>query len=189
MANITVRWTLPTRADVETAGRLAISRAALQAISGIQRDTAKGIGSGGGTFVPYTRAYALAKQASGRRIDPPDLTLTGTMLRALRLLRVEGPRRAIIGWEGQHVTRSLLAKSAGAFSMLDSRRTIKKRTTSSRRVRAVAYATLVPALDRRRRFFHLERADRVRQVREVYARTMREGLAAELRRPRTATRL
>jgi hypothetical protein len=173
---IRIRWTLPTRQDVTTSSRLAITRAALQAISGIKQDTGKGIDATGAVFRPYTRQYATRRTDSGRKSSPPDLTLTGTMLRGLRLLRVESDTRAIIGWEGQHSTRDALARRSGA----------KGRS----RIRSVPYAVLVPALNRKRRFFAIARDERRRKILDVYRKTLSAGLKAQMQRPsaRTAVR-
>lgn len=161
---VRVRFRLPTPKDATDHSRLAITRAALQAISGITRDTRSGVDMHGRAFVPYSPEYAAARLESGRKADPPDLTLTGTMLRALRVLRVDGPRRAVIGWEGQHTTRDVLAAPR----------------RGGRPTRTVPYLTLVSALQRRRPFFGIVRPERVKQVREVYTRTLRDGLANDL---------
>lgn len=173
---IRVRWTLPTRHDVTTSSRLAITRAALQAISGIQQDTAKGISAAGVPFAPYSSRYAKRRTESGRTAHPVTLTLTGTMLRGLRLLRVESDTRAIIGWEGQHSTRDTLATKPGK--------------NGRSRVRTVPYAVLVPALNRKRRFFAIARDERRRKILDVYRKTLSSGLQAAMSRPsaRTAVR-
>jgi hypothetical protein len=170
---VSIRFTLPTRQDVEAAGRRAIERAALQAVSGIARATAKGVDADGRPFVAYTRAYAAKKQASGRNVVPPDLTLTGTMLRALRVLRIVSSKRAVIGWEGQHLTRDTLAPRAG------------KRGRS--RMRSVPYSRLVPALNRKRKFFFIGRA-LAQKIREVYMASLREGVKQAVSTPRGPTR-
>lgn len=161
---VQVRFRLPATDDAKKHSRLAITRASLQAISGIQRDTARGIDMRGRRFVAYDPDYAEVRRESGRNASPPDLTLTGTMLRALRLLRVDSPKRAVIGWEGQHTTRDALASTR----------------EGGRPVRTVPYVVLVPALQARRPFFGVVRRERVQQVREVYTRTLRDGLAGDL---------
>lgn len=99
---------LPDRSDIQSSSQLAMERAAIHAVSIIQRRTAKGQGVRG-PFAPYSRAYAAKRAATGRNTSPVDLTLTGTMLRGLRVLRVEPTgRRAWIGWEGQHTTRNVI---------------------------------------------------------------------------------
>lgn len=194
---VQVRFRLPATDDAKKHSRLAITRASLQAISGIQRDTARGIDMRGRRFVAYDPDYAEARRESGRNASPPDLTLTGTMLRALRLLRVDSPKRAVIGWEGQHATRDVLAGyganrflqlDQGRVSRLDSRPLrrgeaafIRRASTQARQqIRVVPYFKLVMGLQRRRPFFGVVRRERVRQVREVYTRTLRDGLADDL---------
>lgn len=161
-----IRFRIPSVAEIRDAGRLAITRAALQAISGIKQDTARGIDARGAFFAPYTARYAAARLATGRRASPVTLNLTGALMRGLRLLRVDSPRRAIIGWEGQHTTRDALApKRAGG-----------------RPVRTVSYRALVTGLQRKRRFFAVERRERVEQVRRVYIAALRKATAEALRR-------
>lgn len=204
---IRIRWTLPTLRDVTTSSRLAITRAALQAITGMKIDTAKGIDAAGRPFVPYAKKYAAKREASGRNGAPPDLTLTGTMLRALRLLRVESDTRAIIGWEGQHTTRNVLAGfgatrfrqlAQGRVSRLDQTPLrsgeaafVKRASAQARaRVRTVPYIKLVQGLNRRRRFFAIARDERRRKILDVYRKTLSSGLQAAMQRPsaRTAVR-
>lgn len=106
---------LPSRRDIDDNAALAAERAALHAVSIITRRTGKGIDVDGRPFKPYGAAYAAKRAAAGRQTSPVNLTLTGTLLRGLRVLRVEpNGRRAWIGWEGQHVTRNVL----GGFSDL-----------------------------------------------------------------------
>jgi len=155
---VTVKWRLPTTQDARSASELAIRKAAIKAVSIILRRTAKGIDARGAPFRPYSKPYAKLKASSGRNASPPDLTLTGTLLRGLRLLRVESPRRAIIGWEGQHVARSPLARKG------------------ARGLRSVPYSVLVPALNRRRRFFSIESAADVAAIRAVYADELRKQM-------------
>lgn len=165
LGQIRIRWRLPTGTDAREASEAAIRKAALKALSLILRRTAKGIDARGAIFRPYGARYAKAKAEAGRNASPPDLTLTGTLLRGLRLLRVESPRRAIIGWEGQHVARNPLAKKV-------------KGRRASKRLHSVAYAVLVPALNRKRRFFTIESVEEMAAVRKVYIDTLR----AEMRR-------
>lgn len=209
---VSIRFTLPTRQDVEAAGRRAIERAALQAVSGIARATAKGVDADGRPFVAYTRAYAKRKQASGRNVVPPDLTLTGTMLRALRVLRIVSSKRAVIGWEGQHVTRRLWNKSFGItrlrqltqgrvsglsqgpitqeeakFLAAANRQRNKDRKEKGQKMASVPYAKLVPALNRKRKFFFIGRA-LAQKIREVYMASLREGVKQAVSTPRGPTR-
>lgn len=205
MAANGITFRLPTWDDVSRNARLALERGALQAVSIITRRTAKGIGSDGTAFKPYTPAYARRKAATGRNVVPPDLTLTGTMLRGLRVLRVEpSGKRAWIGWEGQHTTRNVFAlapySAPRAARLLGesfplrpeandviNRVNALKRREARRRGRAItsiAYAKLIPALDSRRPFFHLDLAAERNQVREVIQTTMTKRLSSDLNRPR-----
>lgn len=187
---IRVRWRLPTGADARAASEAAIRKAAIKAVSLILRRTAQGIDARGAPFKPYSARYAAKKAASGRKGSPPDLTLTGTLLRGLRLLRVETVRRAIIGWEGQHVARNPLAGFSvstaqklfgvgrGPLSRKQSGVLARASKQARTALHTVAYAVLVPALNRRRRFFAIESAADKAAVRKVYVDT----LAAEMRR-------
>lgn len=202
MAANGITFRLPTWDDVSRNARLALERGALQAVSIITRRTAKGISSNGSAFKPYTPWYARRKGATGRNSAPPDLTLTGTMLRALRVLRVD-PRgqRIWIGWEGQHTTRNVLGGySAGRFLQIDQGRVsaldarplrkkeaafVKRASAQSRaQILSTPYAVLVPRLDRLRPFFHLDLKAERNQVREVINATMVKKLSADLNRPR-----
>lgn len=203
---VSIRFTLPTRQDVEAAGRRAIERAALQAVSGIARATAKGVDADGRPFVAYTRAYAAKKQASGRNVVPPDLTLTGTMLRALRVLRIVSSKRAVIGWEGQHVTRPVLTGfGAGRFRQIAQGRVsrldqtpltpaqaafVKKAGQQARAkkgMRTVSYLKLVTNLNKRRKFFFIGAA-LAKKIREVYMASLREGVKQAAQSVRGPTR-
>ena len=100
---------MPSIRDLNDNAALAAERAALHAVSIITRRTGKGLDVDGRPFKPYGAAYAAKRAAAGRQTSPVNLTLTGTLLRGLRVLRVEpNGRRAWIGWEGQHVTRDVL---------------------------------------------------------------------------------
>lgn len=166
---ITVRWRTPSTADAQAASRAAIEAAAIEAVGIITRRTARGVSATGAAFVEYTPRYAAQRAASGRKAKPPDLTLTGTMLRALRVLRVVSPKRAIIGWEGQHVTRDPLQTTKSA--------------SASAQLRAVAYSVLVPALNLRRRFFAIESTQDRQRVRDAYTERLARGLASATRGP------
>lgn len=216
MANITVRWTLPSVGDYREASRMAITRCAVQVVSWIQRDTAKGIDVNGNPFVPYTKEYAARKRLSGRRVDVPDLSLTGTLVRGLHVLRVESGTRAVIGWEGQHTARNVLALagySAGRLRQIQTGSVrgasiqgplspeefnFLKRAKSQRgqqlkaqgqNIVSVAYAILVPSLNRKRRFFASPRAERQAILKKIYIDTIKKGVKEAIRRPRTTTRL
>lgn len=101
MGGITIRIGLPPSVDqFRAALALAVRAAAVEAIKIIKIRTARGRDIHGRVFPRYSERYGRDKKASGRRVNPPDLTLTGQMLGALKELRAE-PRRAVIGWEGQ----------------------------------------------------------------------------------------
>ena len=200
---VTVKWRLPSTQDARNASELAIRKAAIKAVSIILRRTAKGIDARGAPFRPYSKPYAKLKASTGRNATPPDLTLTGTLLRGLRLLRVESPRRAIIGWEGQHSTRRIFNRSFGitrlrqltqgrasglaqgpitqeeakflAAANLQRNKERKARGETAGRV-TMPYSVLVPALNKRRRFFSIESAADVAAIRAVYADELRKQM-------------
>lgn len=187
---------LPDRSDIQSSSQLAMERAAIHAVSIIQRRTAKGQGVRG-PFVPYSRAYAAKRAATGRNTSPVDLTLTGTMLRGLRVLRVEPTgRRAWIGWEGQHTTRNVIGGySAGRYLQIEQGRVgrldarplrkkeaafVKRASAQARaRILSVPYALLIAGLERKRPFFDLTKAE-ADEVRQVFRRTIVDGLSRRI---------
>lgn len=117
--------------------------AAREAVTRITTRTARGVDAHGRPFAPYSPDYLALRQAAGRG-STVDLTLTGQLLRALRVLRVE-PDRVIIGWEGQHrVTRFSAPKTRG--------KNAGKRTVQ-RTAGTVSMAAIVLGLNKRREFF------------------------------------
>lgn len=155
---------LPSRRDIDDNAALAAERAALHAVSIITRRTGKGIDVDGRPFKPYGAAYAAKRAAAGRQTSPVNLTLTGTLLRGLRVLRVEpSGRRAWIGWEGQHVTRNRLGSKQARATL-----------------RTVSYLDLVGGIERKRAFFAIRSRKERAEIVEVYRRTVRDGIQRRL---------
>lgn len=199
---------LPDRSDIQSSAQLAMERAAIHAVSIIQRRTAKGQGVRG-PFAPYTKAYAAKRAATGRNTSPVDLTLTGTLIRGLRVLRVEPTgRRSWIGWEGQHTTRDVFAhlpysdrrmrqvfglptepeigplrkkdaRKLGRAQRFLARANRQKKQAAKNAIRSVSYALLVAGLEGKRPFFDLTEAEAA-EVREVFRRTIVDGLSRRL---------
>lgn len=80
---------------------LGLKAAAPAAVGIVQRRTAQGNDLHGRAFRPYSKGYAERKAETGRNVGTVNLTVTGELLRRLRVLRAEG-LRVIIGFEGQH---------------------------------------------------------------------------------------
>jgi len=196
---------LPSRRDIDDNAALAAERAALHAVSIITRRTGKGLDVDGRPFKPYGAAYAAKRAAAGRQTSPVNLTLTGTLLRGLRVLRVEpNGRRAWIGWEGQHVTRPVLTGfGAGRFRQIAQGRVsrldqtpltpaqsafVKKagqQARAAKGLQTVSYLDLVGGIERKRAFFAIRSRKERAEIVEVYRRTVRDGLQRRLnaRRP------
>ena len=195
---------MPSIRDLNDNAALAAERAALHAVSIITRRTGKGLDVDGRPFKPYGAAYAAKRAAAGRQTSPVNLTLTGTLLRGLRVLRVEpNGRRAWIGWEGQHVTRNVLAGfgatrfrqvSQGLVSRLDQRPLSRQESAFIDRagkqaratLRTVSYLDLVGGIERKRAFFAIRSRKERAEIIEVYRRTVRDGIQRRLnarRRP------
>jgi len=177
MATATVGWIIPTRDDVTGASRKAIERAALAAASIITQRTARGLDARGRLFAPYTEDYAALRLANGRNAGRVDLTSSGTMLRALRVLGVVSGRRAVIGWEGQHVARPLRMPLKPG--------TPKGNPRTARGVTRVSYRDLVEGLSRKRLFFAIVTRAEQSEVRAEYRRSLLQ-LLAEVRTTRGA---
>lgn len=107
MAIISVRIRKPfgmhPEALIKRAWKAALTAAAQKAIEIISDRTGRGVDADGRPFRPYSADYAEKKGGSGRKASPPDLTVTGEMLRRLRFLGYDAAKRtATIGFEGQH---------------------------------------------------------------------------------------
>lgn len=190
---------LPSSRQLKAFSRRAIAAASALAVSIIKRRTAQGRAIGGGAFPSYSADYSKKKAGSGRNSYPADLTVTGELLGALKVLRVESATRAIIGWSGQHrkysfeqvkdkegktrMRRVLVAgplrqikrgKNAGKL------RPAPKATIARYRVvkqnGTVPYAVLIPALNKLRPFFGISRDERAELVR-VFQATMDAQIA------------
>lgn len=207
-SELVLTMSIPDRSDVQSVSQLALERAAIHAVSIIQRRTAKGQGVRG-PFVPYSRAYAAKRAATGRNTSPVDLTLTSTMLRGLRVLQVEPTgRRAWIGWEGQHTTRDVFAglpyserrmrqvfgmkvnpdigplrkkdaRKLGRAQRFLARANRQKKQAAKTVIRSVSYADLIAGLETNRPFFDLTKAE-ADEVREVFRRTIVDGLSRRI---------
>ena len=71
------------KARVLTAGGDALEQLLPDQIATMKRRIRSGEDVKGGTFKPYSKAYAALKQASGRNTTPVDMTLTGRMLASI----------------------------------------------------------------------------------------------------------
>lgn len=153
----------PSPVQVRRILGLGLKAAAPAAVGIVQRRTAQGTDVNGRAFRPYSASYGALRQASGRS-GRPDLTLTGEMLRRLRVLRADG-LRVIIGFEGQHRVVTL-AKGRGG------------RTRVKRSPRTVPMASVVLGNNRVRPFFGIV----MRQEINVLVQAAQRAIDAELAR-------
>lgn len=145
MSALVIRIALPpSRKDIEAVLHKARLAAAVEAVAIIKRRTAAGVDARGKPFPAYTPEYAKAKGASGRKSSPPDLTASGAMLGALRVLPGAKPR---IGWQG--------SRPAVRFA----RKGKKGGTTLKRGPGSVTHDSVVRGLSRKFRFFGIESKD------------------------------
>jgi hypothetical protein len=178
---IVLRMKLPTAAELLKLTRKPIAATADAAVSLIKRRTSRGTDSRGGSFAPYSEKYRLQRIASGRRGNPVDLTVTGALLGNLKRLRVDSNRRAVIGFEGQHRnTRFKATSRRGFLSDVASRKTVRKgtfrRAGSASSFGTTPYAVLVPALNRKRRFFAIESPAEIRTLVSIFQRHVDEEI-------------
>lgn len=166
MAKITLSLRVPSAQQIRSAVRESLKTVGVEATSIIKTRTAKGISADGGQFRPYTPAYARLKRLSGRKSDPPDLTVSGKLLGNLKVLRITDDLRVVIGFEGQHLSRPLRRRGA------------KKRKGAQYAAQSVPYATLVEALDRLRPFFRITRQDELQRLARAFEREMTARLRA-----------
>lgn len=139
----------------------AVKAAAIQGMSQITTRTTQGLSSNYSPFKAYTPAYRLLKVATGRNAKP-DLTLTGEMLRGLKLLDARDGV-ATIGFTGQHRATSFgKAQKKQTITDVQSRKSLGKRSVKHtiqrggvRVAASIPMATLVLANDRIRPFFRL----------------------------------
>lgn len=178
MAKIIIR--LPTGSDLKDLFANPLQAAAVSAVSLIQRRTARGVDLDGRAFAPYSEGYARAKALSGRRSTPPDLTLTGQMLRNLKVKSrtntgfSEGllSQRVLIGVEGQHRDTRLLAtgKQPKASNPRTQRgwrpRTLKRLPTTT------PMAVVVASTHRRRPWFGVRMPVELQQLARVFQRAL-----------------
>jgi hypothetical protein len=101
---------------------IGLRAAAPAAVGIVQRRTAQGADLHGRPFKPYSARYGALKRASGRSGNV-DLTLTGEMLRRLRVLRADG-LRVIVGFEGQHRVVGFAKSRNGGVRVKRSPRTV-----------------------------------------------------------------
>lgn len=141
---------LPDRKDLDELLQKPLAAAAVMAVSVIQRRTAKGIDANGQAFRQYSKAYAEKKRESGRRSTTPDLTLTGQMVRGLKVLTptnaappasTRAPRQVLIGIEGQHRDTRFARNEKKWDTVISSSRDTRTRT--QRDGRTVTYRQTV----------------------------------------------
>jgi hypothetical protein len=165
-----IRIDLPDPRALEAMIRKALPAAAVAAVSLIQRRTAQGVDMHGRPFVSYSRRYGALKAESGRNVDPPDLTLTGQMLRNLKVKTATsstdatfgGRSREIrIGFDGQH-RRSRL------------RRNRRGKVTLSRTRGTSTMADVVLGNQATRPFFGIVTAADVARVQAAFTRRLDE---------------
>lgn len=152
MARIIIR--LPDLDDMKGLFKRPLQAAAVAAVSTIQRRTARGIDANGSPFRPYTPAYAEKKRESGRSASPPDLTLTGQMVRSLKVKSATNSgaahailsHRVLIGVEGQH-RDSKFVRNEKAFDIVIS----SSRDTRTRRNKDGTTTTYRQVADKYRR--------------------------------------
>lgn len=186
MADVTVY--LPDRGDLRDLIARALPAAGVAAVSVITRRTAQGIDVNGVPFRPYTPRYARDKALTGRRAVPPDLTLTGQMLRNLKVKTPTSPVDATfgrqgpevrIGFDGQHRNTQIAAvkRKSPVASSTTSRRDLRGKVLK-RLARTTPMATVVAANHRRRPFVGIRTPRDV----ETVARAFGNALNAEIRR-------
>lgn len=178
MAKIIIR--LPTGSDLKDLFANPLQAAAVSAVSLIQRRTAKGVDLDGRPFAPYSTDYARAKSLAGRNVAPPDLTLTGQMLRNLKVKSrtnsgfSEGllSQRVLIGVEGQHRDARLLA--TGDEPVVSNPRTQRgwRARTLTRLPSTTPMAVVVAATHRRRPWFGVRLPAELQQLARVFQRAL-----------------
>lgn len=121
-----IKANLKTLAQLVDLGAV-LKLGATEAVGVIQRRTARGLDMHGRTFVPYSIEYGAKRADDGRNTSPVDLTLTGGLLAALKILRTE---KAI------DVMRSFIGPGTGTSPRLewefDDHRGYKSRRTGGR---------------------------------------------------------
>jgi len=151
--------------------------AALLAIGIIQRRTEQGRGLEG-RFKPYTKGYAALRKAAGRRVDPPNLTLSGAMLNGLQVVR-SGPSFAIVGFVGAAPATRFKKSSRWVERRVGgiTRRRRLTRSVSKSSSKVVANAVKAAANHDRRPFFGLtpdEQAELHRELGKFASKLLRE---------------
>lgn len=156
-----ITLTLPPEArEVRRWATEAVKAAAIQGIFEIKHRTGQGLDSNYSSFRPYTPAYRELKTLAGRSARP-DLTLTGAMIRGLKLLDAkEGV--ATIGFTGQHRSTRIVKTKKGRSATVKRTFALKKHDPKSGKLRTVGsftrtapLATIVLANDKIRPFFRL----------------------------------
>ncbi|MDP3767025.1 MAG: hypothetical protein Q8S13_03340 [Dehalococcoidia bacterium] len=198
----------PPSATLEAWLKKALAQAALAAILEIRKRTAAGREIDGGAFAPYTPEYAKLKREAGRNTvviqsqvlsvsgggsfavqevgaGAPNLTLSGQMLRNLKVLRT-GRRNAVIGFDGQHIGMrigKLKRTKRGKISkgrkrnVVAETRALHSEGLSSMSVGTTApMASIVTGVSTKRPFLGVRRADERARVTAAAQRVLDEQI-------------
>jgi hypothetical protein len=186
---------VPSRNQLEGIFKAALAAAAVEATNIIRERASKGRDVDGNSFRKYSDKYSATKGSSGRNTDPVDLTLSGEMLGALQVLRVESPTLAWIGWSGQHKGEKFVRLKRGRKGVLVTNRRGQKFAIKRSRLigpvresdrfkiraelkstgKAVPYKDLIDGLQRNRKFFGISRPEEIARLVKVYEAAVADG--------------